>query len=45
MNFRHLIPLAPAMLRPILSAVADWMDRTDRRLAVLEDLANRNRLS
>ena len=36
MDFRPLIPLAPAALRPILSALLAWMDRTDRRLEQLE---------
>ncbi len=44
MNFRYLVPLAPAMFRPILMAVADWMDRTDRRLEALEALATKREL-
>lgn len=43
MNFRLVIPLAPALLRPTLLAMADWMERTDRRLQALEDLANRSK--
>lgn len=36
MDFRLLLPMAPAALRPILSAFLAWMDRTDQRLAALE---------
>ena len=36
MNFRLLIPMAPAALRPIVSALVGWMETTDRRLDALE---------
>lgn len=36
MDFRLLIPVAPAPLRPILSALLNWMETTDRRLSAIE---------
>lgn len=33
---RSMVPAAPLLLRPILAAVLDWMDRTDGRLAAIE---------
>jgi hypothetical protein len=37
MDFRSLIPMAPLWLQPLLRQLADWKDRTDRRLDQLED--------
>jgi len=36
MNFRLLISMAPAALRPVLSALCNWMDATDARLSAIE---------
>jgi hypothetical protein len=36
MNFRSLIGFAPGALQPVLKALCDWMDATDRRLSAIE---------
>ncbi|MFN3812149.1 MAG: hypothetical protein ACK4S6_16210 [Roseateles asaccharophilus] len=36
MDPRTLLPLAPALLRPVLSALLDRLDAMERRLAELE---------
>jgi len=36
MQLRSFLPLAPLTLRPVLTALCDWMERTDARLAALE---------
>jgi hypothetical protein len=35
-HLRSMVPLAPVLLRPILSALLDWMQRTDARLDAME---------
>ena len=35
-HLRSMVPMAPLPLRPILSALLDWMARTDARLAAME---------
>jgi hypothetical protein len=39
MDPRSLLPLAPALLRPVLSALLDRLDAMERRLADLEQKA------
>lgn len=39
MELRSLIPMAPLLLRPMLSLLVAWTERTDARLAALENLA------
>ena len=35
-HLRSLVPMAPLALRPILSALLNWMQRTEERLATME---------
>jgi hypothetical protein len=35
-HLRSLVPMAPLLLRPILSALLDWMQRTEARLDAME---------
>lgn len=41
-HLRTLVPMASLPLRPILSAVLDWMARTDARLAAMERSVGRS---
>jgi hypothetical protein len=43
MDFRSLIPMGPVWLQPLLRQLADWRDKTDRRLDELEARIERRR--